>query len=136
MLYSRNERNNIYFSHGLTVLTSTTLPSEYGFVLKYNILLNLDRASAGIGIPPKIYSGKFSQIFLFSYFSQLLPTSSKVILVKLKILYILMQCSKWFIFWNIYLYCKIIICFLKLFWATCFLLILQTQLVFWYFFLF
>ena len=31
---------------------------------------------------------------------------TKVVLVKLKILYILMQWSKWFIFWNFFLYCK------------------------------
>ena len=40
------------------------------------------------------------------------------------------------IFWNIFLYCKIIISFFELFSATCFLYILQTQLVFSYFFLF
>ena len=39
-----------------------------------------------------------------------------------------MQWSKCFIFWNIFLYCKIIIRFLELFSATCFLCILQTQL--------
>ena len=39
-----------------------------------------------------------------------------------------MQWSKWFIFWNTFLYCKIIISFLELFSATCFLCILQTQL--------
>ena len=39
-----------------------------------------------------------------------------------------MQWSKWFIFWNIFLYCKIIISFLELFSTTCFLCILQTQL--------
>ena len=35
---------------------------------------------------------------------------------------------KWFIFWNIFLYCKIVIRLLELFLATCFLCILQTQL--------
>ena len=44
--------------------------------------------------------------------------------------------SKRFIFWNIFLYCKIIVSFLEIFSATCFLCILQTQLVFWYCFLF
>ena len=39
-----------------------------------------------------------------------------------------MQWSKWFIFWNIFLYCKIIISFLELFSATCFLCILKTHL--------
>ena len=39
-----------------------------------------------------------------------------------------MQCSTWFIFWNIILYCKIIITFLELFSATCFLYILETNL--------
>ena len=39
-------------------------------------------------------------------------------------------------FLEYFLYCKIIIRFLELFSATCFLCILQTQLVFWYFFLF
>ena len=46
---------------------------------------------------------------------------TKVILVKLKILFILMQLSK---------YCKIIISFLELFSATGFLWILKTQLAF------
>ena len=50
-------------------------------------------------------------------------------------IFILMQWTKWFIFWNIFLYCKIIN-FLQLFLATCCLCILQTQLVFWYFFYF
>ena len=45
-----------------------------------------------------------------------------------KHLNILMQWSKWFIFWNMLLYRKIIISFLELFPATCFLCILQTQL--------
>ena len=45
--------------------------------------------------------------------------STKVILVKKKILYILMQWSK-LIIYNIFLYCKIIISFLELFSATCF----------------
>ena len=40
-----------------------------------------------------------------------------------------MQWLKWFIFWNISSDCKIIISFLELFWATCFLCILQTQLI-------
>ena len=51
-----------------------------------------------------------------------------VVIERKKNLYILMQWSKWFIFWNIFLYCKIIISFLELFVATCFLCILQTQL--------
>ena len=53
---------------------------------------------------------------------------TKVILVKLKILYIFMPWSKWFTFWNIFLYCKIIISFLKLFSTTCFLCTFQTHL--------
>ena len=53
---------------------------------------------------------------------------TKVIFVKLEILYILMQWSKWFSFWNFFLYCKIIISVLELFSANCFLYILQTQL--------
>ena len=61
---------------------------------------------------------------------------TKVILVKLKFLYIFMQCPKWFVFWNIFLYCKVIISFLEFFSATCFLCILQIRSVFWYFFLF
>ena len=60
---------------------------------------------------------------------------TKVILVKLKILYIFMQWPKWFIFWKKFLYCKVIISFLELFSATCFLCILQIKSVFWYFFL-
>ena len=48
--------------------------------------------------------------------------------MKLKILYILMQRSKRFIFCNIFLHWKVIISFLELFSATCFLCILQTQL--------
>ena len=40
---------------------------------------------------------------------------------------------KMVIFWNIFLYCRII-SFLELFSDTCFLCILQTQLVFWLFF--
>ena len=70
-------------------------------------------------------------MFFFSYFSQLLRRHhflTRVIPVKWKILYILMQWSKWFIFWNILLYCKIIISFLELFSATCFLCILKTHL--------
>ena len=39
-----------------------------------------------------------------------------------------MQWLKWFIFWNIFLYCKIITSFLELFSATCFLCILKTHL--------
>ena len=80
---------------------------------------------------PKIYLGKFSQNFFlvvsvnYCWRHHFL---TKVILAKLKILYILMQWSKWFIFWNIFLYCKIIISFLELFSVTCFLFILQTQL--------
>ena len=61
---------------------------------------------------------------------------AKVIFVKLKILYILMQWSKWFISWNIFLYCKIIFSFSELFSATYFLCILQMQLVFGHFFYF
>ena len=38
-----------------------------------------------------------------------------------------MQSLKWFIFCNIFLYCKIIISFLELFSVNCFLRILQTQ---------
>ena len=53
---------------------------------------------------------------------------TNIILVKLKIQYILMQWLKWFIFCNIFLYCKIIINFLELFSATCFLCILETHL--------
>ena len=53
---------------------------------------------------------------------------TKLILVKLKILYVLMQWSTWLTFWNIILYCKIIINFLELFSATCFLCILETHL--------
>ena len=53
--------------------------------------------------------------------------STKAILVKLKILNILMQWLKWFIFW-MFLHCKLITSFLELFLATCFLCILQTQL--------
>ena len=94
------------------------------FLLTYRI---------GLKFPyfPKMYLGKFCQSF-----SQFFLT--KVILVKLKILYILMERSKCFVFFNIFLYCKIIISFLGLFSATCFLCILQlqTQLVFWYFVLF
>ena len=56
---------------------------------------------------------------------------SKVIIVKSKILYILMQWSKWGFFWNIFLYYEIIINFLELFSASRFLCILQTELVFW-----
>ena len=70
-------------------------------------------------------------MFFFSYFSQLLRRHhflTRVIPVKWKILYILMQWSKWFIFWNIFLCCKIIISFLELFSATCFLCILKTHL--------
>ena len=40
-----------------------------------------------------------------------------------------MQWSKWFIFWNILLYSKTIISILEIFSATCFLCILQTQLI-------
>ena len=38
-----------------------------------------------------------------------------------------MQWSKWFIFLNMFFYCKLIISFLELFPATCFLCILQTH---------
>ena len=61
---------------------------------------------------------------------------AKLILVKLKILYILMQWLKWSIFWNIFLYCKIAFSFLQLFLVNYFLYILQTQLLIWYFFYF
>ena len=54
--------------------------------------------------------------------------STKILLLKLKILNIWMQLSKWFIFLNMLFYCKLIISFLELFPATCFLCILQTQL--------
>ena len=54
--------------------------------------------------------------------------STKVILVKLKILNILMQWSKCcFFFLNMFFYCKIVISFLELFPVTCFLCILQTS---------
>ena len=87
---------------------------------------------------PKIYFRKFCQkvflvISVYYYWRHHFLT--KVILVKLKILYILTQWSKWFIFWNIFLYCKII-SFLELFSLNRFLRILQTQLVFWFFFYF
>ena len=39
-----------------------------------------------------------------------------------------MQWSKWFIFVNIFSYCKVINSFLELFSTTCFLCILETQL--------
>ena len=57
-----------------------------------------------------------------------------VSLVKLKNLYFFMQWSKWFIFWKVF--CKTIISFLELFLATCFLCILQAQLVLRFFFYF
>ena len=88
---------------------------------------------------PKIYSWKFFQklfLVISVNYCWLHHFLIKVIVVKLKILYILMQWSKWFIFWNIFLYCKIIISFLELLSATCFLCILQTQLVFGIFFYF
>ena len=53
----------------------------------------------------------------------------QVILVKLKILYILMQWSKWVIIWNSFLYCKIIISFSELYAVICFLCSLQTHWV-------
>ena len=53
---------------------------------------------------------------------------TKVILVKSKILYILMQWSTCFIFWNIFLYYFFFFVFLELSSATCFLCIWQTQL--------
>ena len=88
---------------------------------------------------PKIYLGKFCQKF-FSVISVNYCLRHhfliKVILVELKILYTLIQWSKRFIFWNIFLYCKIINSFIELFLVTCFLCIFQTQLLFWYFFLF
>ena len=61
---------------------------------------------------------------------------TKVILVKFKILSVFMQCPKWFVFWNIFLYCKVIISFLELFSPPCFLCVLQIQSVFCFFFLF
>ena len=80
---------------------------------------------------PKIYLGKFCQFF-FSYFNQLLLLSSlfnkgnsceiensKYSDAMVEMVYFL----------NIFLYCKIIISFLELFPATCFLCILQTQLL-------
>ena len=90
---------------------------------------------------PRIYMEKFWQIFFFQVHAVNYCWShhflTKVILGKLKILYILMQWLKRFIFWNIFLeHCKIIISYLELFLATYFLCILQTQLVFWYYFLF
>ena len=48
--------------------------------------------------------------------------------MKLKFVYILMQWSKWFIFWNIFLHYKIIISFLELFSVTSLPCILKTQL--------
>ena len=60
----------------------------------------------------------------------------KVILVKLKIPYLLMLWSKWSIIWSVFFYCKIIIRFLELFLANCFLCIFETQLGLVYFFLF
>ena len=66
--------------------------------------------------------------FVTNFFQLFHSIIAKVILVKLKILYILIQWLKWFVFWNIFLYCKIIISFLELFSVTCFLFILQTQL--------
>ena len=52
---------------------------------------------------PKIYKGKFCPILFLVIsvnYSWRYHFLTKVILVKLKILYILMQWSKWFIFWN------------------------------------
>ena len=84
---------------------------------------------------------KISRLFLkftwenfFKNFSLVISVSycwlhhflTNAILAKLKIFYILMQWSKWFTFWNIFLYSKIIISFLELFSATWFLCILQT----------
>ena len=79
---------------------------------------------------------KFTWENFVRYFSLVISVSycwrhqllTKLILVKLKILYVLVQWSAWFIFWNIILYCKIIINFLELFSATCFLCILETHL--------
>ena len=79
---------------------------------------------------PKILLGKSCHIFLVILVNYCWRRHflTKAILVKLKILCILMQWSKWFIFWNTFLYCKIIISFLELFSATCFLCILHAQL--------
>ena len=78
---------------------------------------------------PKIYLGKLSQFFLVISVDYCCchHFSTKVILVKLKILNILMQWLKWFIFPNMFLYCKIIISFSELLPATSFLCILQTH---------
>ena len=65
---------------------------------------------------------KFTWEKFFKYFCLVISVtycwrhhfSTKVILVKLKMISILMQWSQWFIFWNILLYCKIIINFLEL----------------------
>ena len=136
----------------------------YCLPAKYSTLRNINPTWAGMGpsrpatsnILMKLFIGlsNWSKIlwlflklagenFVKNFFSAILVNYSwrhhylaKVILVKLKILYILMQWSKWFIFWNICLYCKIVISFLELFSAICFLYILQMQLVFWNFFLF
>ena len=92
---------------------------------------------------PKIYLSYFSQLLLTSSFFNkgnsckteylwIVNTCESEYLWK----WILVQWSTWFIFWNIFSYCKIIISFLELFPATCFLCILQTQLVFWYLFIF
>ena len=80
---------------------------------------------------PKIYLGKFCQNFFlvisvnYCWHYHFL---TKVILVKLKILYILMQWSKCLLLGIFFFYCKIIIIFSELFSVTCFLCILQTQL--------
>ena len=79
---------------------------------------------------PKIYLGKPCQSFFLVIsvnYCCCHHFSTKAILVKLKILNILMQWLKWFIFW-MFLHCKLITSFLELFLATCFLCILQTQL--------
>ena len=80
---------------------------------------------------PKIYSGKFCQklfLVIWANYCWRHHFLAKVILVKLKILYILMQWLKCFcFFWNIFLYCKKIMSFLELSSTTFFMCILQTQ---------
>ena len=80
---------------------------------------------------PKIYSGKFCQklfLVIWANYCWRRHFLAKVILVKLKILYILMQWLKWFFcFWNIFLYCKRIMTFLELSSTTFFMCILQTE---------
>ena len=84
----------------------------------------------------KVYLGKFCQKSFFSYFSQLLLTSSLFNIGNFceieNGIYIDAMVEMVY-FLESFLYCKIIITFLELFSVTCFLCILQTQLVFWYF---